>query len=156
MITLIAAVAKNGCIGKNGKLAWRNKEDMARFKELTTGKTVLMGRKTWESIPAQFRPLPDRVNAVITRKADYALAEGVLRFSSLEEALEALKDREVFVIGGAEIYAATLATADVLELTEIASDLEGDTFFPPFDRSIWKETARVNHDGFSFVTYRKN
>lgn len=155
MVTLIAAVTKNGCIGKNGKLAWRNKEDMARFKELTTGKTVLMGRKTWESIPAQFRPLPDRVNVVITRQAEYALPEGVLRFSSIDEALEALKDREVFVIGGAEIYAATLTSADCLELTEIASDIGGDTFFPSFDRSAWKETTRIDRDGFSWVTYQR-
>jgi dihydrofolate reductase len=155
MITLIAAVAKNGCIGKDGKLAWHNKEDMARFKKLTTSKTVLMGRKTWESIPKSFRPLPDRVNAVITRQTEYALPEGVLRFSSVEEALEALRDREVFVLGGAEIYAATLASADCLELTEITSELEGDTFFPSFDRSAWKETARIDREGFSWVTYQR-
>ncbi len=153
MITLVAAVAANGCIGKNGQLAWRNKEDMAHFVELTTGKTVLMGRKTWESIPPKFRPLANRVNAVVTRQANYELPESVLRFSSIDEALEALKDRDVMVMGGAEIYAATIDHADRLELTEIDTEIEGDVFFPNVDPNLWERIAQIPKNGFNFSTY---
>ncbi|MCC6563764.1 dihydrofolate reductase [Candidatus Uhrbacteria bacterium] len=155
MIILVAAVAKNGCIGNQGQLVWRNKEDMAHFKEVTTGKAVVMGRKTWESIPPKFRPLVGRLNVVITRQAAYQLPEGVLHYSSPEEAFENLKGRDSAVIGGAEIYRLALPFAERLELTEIDSEFEGDTFFPTIDRNVWKEKKRITHDGFSFVTYEK-
>lgn len=153
MLTLIAAIAENGAIGKNGQLVWRNKDDMAHFKKLTLGKTVLMGRKTWESIPEKFRPLPDRINAVVTRQTDYQLPADVRRFLSIDEALETLKNEEVMVIGGAELYKETLPRADKLEITEVKQKLEGDTFFPTIETEFWKETTREDYDGYSFVTY---
>lgn len=158
MITLIAALSRNRCIGKDGQLVWRNKEDMARFKALTSGpgKTVLMGRKTWESIPEKFRPLPDRKNVVITRNTSYKAPFGVICFDDLETALAVFGEREqLFVIGGGEIYAAALPSADFLELTEIDSDLDGDTFFPEFDKNEWVETGRNKREGFAFVTYAR-
>ena len=155
MMTIVAAVAANGCIGKDGKLVWRNKEDMAHFVELTTGKVVIMGRKTWESIPPKFRPLPDRTNVVVTRNRNYALPDNVMSATSLEEALHRYRLNDMMIIGGSKIYAAAIGKADCLELTEIAADLDGDTFFPKIDKSIWKETTRNDKEGFAFVTYRK-
>lgn len=158
MITLVAALTRNRCIGKDGQLVWHNKEDMARFKALTSGagKTVLMGRKTWESLPQKFRPLPGRTNAVVTRQSDYALPEGVMRFSDLEPALHILsRQSDLYVIGGGEIYAAALPFADMLELTEIDQEVEGDTFFPEFDKNEWMETGRNVREGFAFATYAR-
>lgn len=155
MVTLIAAVAANRTIGKDGQLVWRNKEDMAHFKELTTGKVVIMGRKTWESIPPKFRPLPDRINVVVTRNPDYVLPEGVVSASSIEDALYRYRLNDVMVIGGSEIYAAAIGKADCLELTELVAELDGDTFFPEVDKTTWKETVRIEKEGFAFVTYRR-
>jgi dihydrofolate reductase len=154
MVTLVAAVAANRTIGKDGQLVWRNKEDMAHFKELTTGKVVIMGRKTWESIPPKFRPLPDRTNVVVTRNQNYALPDNVMSASSIEEALHRYRMADI-MIGGAEIYAAAIGRADCLELTEVAAELDGDTFFPEVDKATWKETARIEKEGFAFVTYRR-
>jgi len=155
MITLIAAIAANRTIGKDGQLVWRNKEDMAHFKELTVGKTVLMGRKTWESIPPKFRPLPDRLNVVVTRNQNFPLPEGVERAASVEQAFHRHQGEGIMVMGGAEIYATAIGRADCLELTEVAAELDGDTFFPEVETSIWKETARIDKDGYAFVTYRR-
>lgn len=154
-VILIAALAKNRCIGKDGKLPWRLPEDLKRFKELTTGNVVIMGRKTWESIPEKFRPLPERTNIVLTRQADYALPAGVERFASLTDAIAAHATKNIFIIGGAEVYAQALPLADRLELTEVDQDVDGDAFFPAFDASAWNESAREAHDGFTFVTYNK-
>lgn len=157
-VSLVAAVARGGVIGRDGDIPWHLPEDVARFKELTTGHAVVMGRKTWESIPERFRPLPGRRNVVVTRNPSWA-AEGAERTESVEEALRMLaSEREVFVIGGAEIYAAALPHADALELTEIDAAVEGDTFFPPWNRGAFEEVAReerVSEDGtpFAFVTY---
>lgn len=155
MVTLVAAIAANRTIGKDGQLVWRNKEDMAHFKELTTGKVVIMGRKTWESIPPKFRPLPDRINVVVTRNREYELPDNVMSTASVEDALYRYRMNDVMVIGGAEVYATTISKADCLELTEVAADLDGDTFFPEVDKNIWKETAREEKEGFAFVTYRR-
>jgi dihydrofolate reductase len=155
MVTLIAAVAANRTIGKDGQLVWRNKEDMAHFKELTTGKVVIMGRKTWESIPPKFRPLPDRTNVVVTRNKHYVLPDNVMSAASVEEALYRYRMADIMVMGGAEIYAASIGKADCLELTEVAAELDGDTFFPEVDKAIWKETARIEKEGFAFVTYHR-
>lgn len=155
MITIVSAVAANRCIGKDGKLVWRNKEDMAHFVKLTTGKVVIMGRKTWESIPEKFRPLPDRTNVVVTRNRNYALPDNVMSAASIEEALHRYRLNDMMIIGGSEIYAASIDKADCLELTEIAADLDGDAFFPKIDQSIWKETARIGKKEFAFVTYHK-
>jgi dihydrofolate reductase len=133
---------------------------MARFRELTTGHPVLMGRRTWDSLPGRFRPLPGRRNIVVTRQVDWR-ADGAEREGSLEEALALVRgDPQVFVIGGAELYAAALPLADELLLTEVDADVEGDTTFPPYDRDAFDEVERERHVSetglpFSFVTLRR-
>jgi dihydrofolate reductase len=157
-ITLVAAVARGGVIGREGTIPWRLPEDLERFKELTTGHAVVMGRRTWDSIPERFRPLPGRRNVVVTRNPEWS-ARGAERAGSLEDALHLLEgESRAYVIGGAEIYAAALPLADELELTEIDLDVEGDTHFPPVDPAEFREAARESHasaDGtsFSFVRY---
>jgi dihydrofolate reductase len=122
---------------------------------VTLGKVVVMGRKTWESIPAKFRPLPGRTNAVVTRQADYALPVGVERFGSLDEALRVHAADDVIVNGGAALYREAIGRADVLDITHVHRDVEGDTFFPVIDPAVWRATKREDHDGFSFVTYER-
>lgn len=159
-VSLLAAVARGGVIGRDGGLPWRIAEDVARFKALTTGHAVVMGRRTWDSLPDHFRPLPGRRNIVVTRNLDWS-AEGAERAVSLEEALRMLDGGlRVYVIGGAEVYAAALALADELVLTEIDLDVEGDTFFPDWDRGEFVEASRESHvaeDGtpFAFITYER-
>ena len=159
-VALLAAVAHGGVIGRDGAVPWHLPEDMARFRERTVGHAVLMGRRTWDSLPERFRPLPGRRNVVITRNAEWNGA-GAERVASLEEAFELLAGEErVYVIGGAEIYAAVLPYADELLLTEVALDVEGDTFFPDWDRSLFVEVSREEHvssDGtpFAFATFRR-
>lgn len=155
MITLVAAVARNGCIGRGGALPWRIPEDMQRYRRITMGKVVVMGRKTWESIPAKFRPLPGRTNVVVTRNPDYPVPDGVERAPSLEAALAAHVDDEVVINGGGEIYGRAMPRADALDITHVDRDVDGDAFFPPIDPVVWRETWREDHDGFAFVTYRR-
>jgi dihydrofolate reductase len=150
MITLVVATAKNGVIGNAGAIPWRLPEDMRRFKALTSGHTVVMGRKTWDSLPPKNRPLPGRRNVVVTRQPGWS-APGA-ETATLDQAL---KDG-VFVIGGAELYHAALGLAGRIELTEIHRDFDGDAHFT-FDPSGWREIAREDHvsaDGlaYSFVT----
>ncbi len=141
-ITLIVAVAENGVIGAKGGLPWHIPEDLKRFKALTLGKPVLMGRKTWESLPR--KPLPGRTNIVITRDSAFH-AEGALVANGIEDAL-ALAERErppeIVVIGGAEIFASVLPFARRIRWTEIMAAPEGDAFMPPIDRNAWQEVAR--------------
>jgi dihydrofolate reductase len=157
-LTIIAAVAKNGVIGRDNQLPWRLPEDMQHFKALTMGHAVVMGRKTWESLPPKFRPLPGRANIVVSRDPGYR-AEGATVAGSVAAALAAAQGaREVFVIGGAELYAQALPAATRLELTEIAADFAGDAHFPAFDRRAWRETAREFRHAeagfdYAFVTY---
>jgi dihydrofolate reductase len=159
-VTLVAAVARNGVIGRDGTIPWRLPEDMQRFRALTMGHPVVMGRRTWESLPDAYRPLPGRRNVVLTRNPEWS-GEGAVRAGSLEEALELVGEaRDVFVIGGAELYAASLPLADELVLTELDADVEGDTFFPAFDRSAFEEVVREPREAsdgtaFAFVTYRR-
>ncbi len=158
-IALIAAVAANGVIGAGDKLPWRLPEDLKRFRALTLGHAVIMGRKTWESLP---RALPDRQNIVVTRQHCYAAA-GADTASSFAAALGCVRLPEpVFCIGGGEIYRAALPFATTLHLTEIARSFDGDARFPPFDRNHWRETAREvrppdRPDGFAYayVTYER-
>jgi dihydrofolate reductase len=158
IVALVAALARGGVIGRDGGLPWHLPEDMAHFRDVTMGHPVVMGRKTWESLPERFRPLPGRRNIVVTRKPAWS-AEGAERASSLEEALALVGGAEhVSVIGGGEIFAAALPYADQLLLTEIELDVDGDTAFPP--RDGFAETAREEHVGedgtrFAFVTYRR-
>jgi dihydrofolate reductase len=159
-IALVAAVARGGVIGRDGGVPWHLAEDLARFKSLTTGHTVVMGRKTWDSLPERFRPLPGRRNIIVTRDPDW-LADGAEPAGSLEDALAlAAEDARVFVIGGAQIYRQALPLADELLLTEIDLVVEGDAFFPEFNRADFDERSREAHvaeDGtrFAFVDYRR-
>jgi dihydrofolate reductase len=154
MITLVLAMAENGVIGKDGAIPWRIADDLRRFKRLTVGKTVVMGRKTWDSLPR--KPLPERRNIVVTRQPDWT-AEGATRASSLDEALAlAGQATDVMVIGGGEIYREAMARADRIELTQVHRAFDGDARFA-FDKSDWRETAREDHatpDGlaYSYVT----
>jgi dihydrofolate reductase len=156
-LALIAAVARNGVIGGGNALPWRLPADMQRFRALTTGHSVIMGRKTWESIG---RPLPGRQNIVVTRQTDYA-ANGAIVRSSLDDALRAATMPDpVFCIGGGEMYALALPRATTFHCTHIDRDFAGETRFPEFDRSSWRETARDEHiapEGFTyaFVTYER-
>lgn len=159
MMILIAAVAKNGVIGKDNTLPWHLPEDLKHFKQLTTGQTVIMGRKTWESLPERFRPLPGRLNIVVTRNPVYQ-AEGATVVGSLAEAEKVGAGKTAFVIGGAELYAHALPFAQRMELTEIDADIDGDARFPDFDRSAWRETRRdagtgADGLGYAFVTYER-
>ncbi|HAA93900.1 MAG: hypothetical protein CMM48_15355 [Rhodospirillaceae bacterium] len=156
-LSLIVAMAENRVIGRDGDLPWRIPEDLQRFKNTTMGKPMIMGRKTWESLG---RPLPGRPHIVISRDPEYA-ADGVVTVTSFEDAranAEALADDEIMVIGGAEIYRAALDRANRIYLTEVHQAVDGDTYFPEFDRTDWVETERegpitVADDGlqFSFV-----
>jgi dihydrofolate reductase len=156
-LSIIAAVARNGVIGRNNGLAWRLPEDLQHFKRTTLGCPVLMGRKTFESIG---RPLPGRRNVVITRNPHWA-APGVEEAPSFEAALELLKHAtKVFVIGGAQVYAEALPLVDELVLTELDQDFEGDAWFPAWDRSAFREVSRETHvapEGYTyhFVTYQR-
>ncbi len=153
-IVIIAAVARNGVIGIGGDLPWRIPDDLARFKRLTMGHALIMGRVTFESIG---RPLPGRTTIVLTRHPTWA-HEGVEVAGTLGDALAmtAENQQDAFIAGGAEVYRSALEFADALELTEVDAEPEGDTWFPPIDWSQWQEVDRETHPGFAFVTYQKN
>ena len=154
---LIFARARNGVIGKQGKLPWHLPEDMAHFKRTTLGCPVIMGRKTWDSLPPKFRPLPGRMNVVVTRQADWQVA-GVLRADSLAHAMSLCPaDGDAWVIGGAEIYALALPLAASAVVTHIEADFEGDAYAPQFGPQ-WTKTEEISHISstglkFSFATY---
>ena len=154
-IVIIAAVAKNRVIGKDNTLIWNIPEDMAHFKALTSGQTVIMGRKTWESLPPRFRPLPGRRNIVISRQADYE-APGAELAGSLELALQLAAPAETaFIIGGEQIYRQAMAVADRLEITEVELEPEGDAWFPEIPPAEWEKTATSAGQGYAFATYRR-
>ena len=159
-LTLIAACARGGVIGIEKRLPWHLPADMKFFREATRGKPVIMGRKTWESLPDAFRPLPGRLNIVVSRNPDFHAAGGTV-VGSLADALTAAGDAETaFVIGGAELYRQALPLADRLLLTEIDRDFDGDAHFPEFARDAWQEVARdarIAESGlaFAFVTYER-
>lgn len=156
MISIVAAISKNNVIGKNNKLPWHLPEDLERFKKLTLGKNVLMGRKTYESILGYLgKPLQGRTSIVITSDKNYKAAKGVKIYHSLESALNANKD--VFCIGGAMIYKEIMDKANRLYITHIEKNYEGDAFFPEIDPAVWRLSAEVKNDGFTFSEYeRKN
>ena len=145
-VTLIAAVARNGVIGNDGAIPWRVPGEQAFFKATTLGHTLLMGRATYDSIG---RPLPGRTTIVLTRDPDW-FADGVTTAGSVEEAL-ALAEGDVYVAGGATVYAAALPYADEQLLSEIDLEPEGDTFYPAYDRDEWREVGREPHEGFEVV-----
>jgi dihydrofolate reductase len=166
-VTIVAAVADNGVIGREGGLPWRIPDDLQRFKRLTMGHTIIMGRKTWESIG---RPLPGRKTVVVTRQPEYAAAhDSVSIAASLDDAIrvaEAAGDNEAFVVGGAEVYLEALPIVDRLYFTEVAADVEGDAYFPlNFDTFEWNEWESLeteaheadsqNDFAFVFVTLER-
>ena len=154
-VSLVAAVARNGVIGRDGVVPWHIPEDMAHFRELTTGHAVVMGRKTWDSLPERFRPLPGRRNLVLTRNPTWRAAGGETA-ADLPAALALLDGApRASVIGGGELYAAALPHATELVLTEIDADLPGDTFFPAWDRALFTRTSWEPHQGYSFAVYRR-
>ena len=156
---LIWARARNGVIGRDNAMPWHLPEDLAHFKATTLGCPVIMGRKTWDSLPPRFRPLPGRRNIVVTRQADWN-AEGAERAGSLEEALASCSESpRVWVTGGAELYRLALPHADLVEVTVIDQDFEGDAYAPELGPE-WQETARASRVSakglpYSFLTYRK-
>jgi dihydrofolate reductase len=161
-LTLIAALAANRVIGRGNELPWHLPEDLRRFKALTLGHPVIMGRKTFESILARLKkPLPGRRNLVISRSLT-SVPEGAELFGSLGSALAACQTTdEVFVIGGEQIYNLALPLADCLRLTEIASEVEGDAYFPEFDRAEFVQTTRQAGENqtelkYDFVTYQRH
>lgn len=160
MLTIIAAVANNGALGKDNDLIWHLPADLKRFKKITLGHYLIMGRKTFESLPGA---LPNRTTIVISRNKDYK-AEGCLVTQSLEEAVELAKkhDENPYILGGGEIYKQAMKYADFLDLTHVHQDFEADTFFPEIDLSLWEEVQREDHPAdekhrypYSFVLYKK-
>jgi dihydrofolate reductase len=158
-LELIAAVAKNGVIGRNGQLPWHLPDDLKHFKQLTMGHPILMGRRTYESIG---KPLPGRRSIVISTTA--GAIPGVEVVHSLDEAIEALSNTPApaFIIGGAVLYTAALRRVQVLHLTELGDPVEGDAFFPPFDKSAWRLVNESSHErddrhaiAFRFCEYRR-
>jgi dihydrofolate reductase len=161
MITVIAAIASNNALGKDNDLIWYLPADLKRFKKVTTGHYILMGRNTFESIG---RPLPNRTTIIITRNKNY-FKEGCLIANSLEQAIEMAKPAaQIFIIGGAQIYKETIAkeVAVQLDITLVHHNFEADVFFPEIDPKVWKEVAREDYKAdekndydYSFVSYQK-
>lgn len=159
-LTIIVAAAENNAIGKDNQLIWHLSDDLKRFKSLTNGHHIIMGRKTFESFS---KPLPNRTHVVITRQQDYKVPAGVIVANTLEEALEiSKKDNQPFIIGGGEIYKQAMYLADKIEITRVHETFEADTFFPEIDTSVWKETSRTFHEkdskneyDFSYITYER-
>ena len=160
-LTIIVAVGENNAIGKDNDLIWHLSDDLKRFKKLTNGHHIIMGRKTFESFP---KPLPNRTHIVITRQSNYSVPIGVIVVNSLEDALDAARnDEHPFIIGGGEIYKQAMPLVDKLEITRVHSTFkDADTFFPEIDTDKWEEVSRITHDAdekhayaFSFITYLK-
>jgi len=161
MITVIAAIATNNALGKDNDLIWHLPADLKRFKKVTTGHYIIMGRNTYESIG---KPLPNRTTIIITRNKNY-FKEGCLIANSLEQAIEMSKEEaQVFIIGGAQIYKETIAKnlAQQLDITLVHKDFEADVYFPEIDFKIWKEVVRENFKAdeknkldYSFISYQK-
>ena len=160
-LTVIVAAGENNAIGKDNDLIWHLSDDLKRFKELTNGHHIIMGRKTFETFP---KPLPNRTHIVITRQPNYKVPDGVIVVNNLHDAIDAArKDKQPFVIGGGEIYEQAMPLADKIELTRVHADFpNADTFFPKINRTIWKEVNSKTHPQderheypFSFITYKR-
>jgi dihydrofolate reductase len=155
-VALIVAVSADGTIGDKGKIPWHISDDLMRFKHLTMGHPIIMGRKTYESIG---KPLPGRTNIVLTRNTRFTAPPEVLTFDGFEAAVEHCRRRHeeiVFVIGGREVYHQALPVADKLFITEVHQRLTGDTKFPDYDRGQWTEAARQDGPEWSFVEYTRS
>lgn len=159
-ITLIAAAAENNALGKDNDLVWHLPDDFKRFKAITSGHFIVMGRKTFESFP---KPLPNRMHIIITRQKEYQVPEGCLVATSIKEALQLCpQNEEVFIIGGGEIYKQSIEIADKIELTRVHTEVEADTFFPEIDQNNWKILEEEYHPkdekhkfDFTYLTYLK-
>lgn len=159
MITLIAAVSENNALGKNNDLLWHLPKDFKRFKEITSGHYIVMGRKTFESFP---KPLPNRTHVIISRQKK-VVPEGCILVENLEKAFEICpKNENIFVIGGGEIYKQTIAIADKLDITKVHSSFDAEVFFPEIDTNIWRLESEEFHQkdeknqfDFTFQTYLK-
>ena len=152
-VSLIVAMSEDGTIGDKGKIPWHIREDLQRFKRLTMGHPIIMGRPTYESIG---KPLPGRTNIVLTQNPNFTAPPEVLTFASLDAALDhcrAQNTESVFIIGGSKIYQLALPLADKLFVTEVHQRVNGDTKFPDYDRTEWAETARESGPECSFVEY---
>lgn len=154
---IIAAVSENGVIGKNGDIPWHLPEDLKHFKEKTMGNPVIMGRKTFQSLPEDYRPLPGRKNIVLTRSDFEPENTDVETAESLEKGFEIASNHgeRVFVIGGASVYREALETADKMFLTEVKREVDGDTFFPDRKQDEWREVERDEREELDFVEYRR-
>ncbi len=154
-LSLIVAKAKNNVIGKDNQLIWHLSDDLKRFKALTMGHPIIMGRKTFESLP---KVLPGRTHYVLTGNPDYEVPEGVLLFHDVKELLAALPEGENFLIGGARMYEELFPYADTLYITEIEKSYEGDAYFPDFDKAAWELTEHIEGEGdipHAFCTYKR-
>ena len=152
MVSLIVAKSKNNVIGDKGRIPWYIPNDLKRFKELTTNNVVIMGRKTFESLPEENRPLPNRVNIILSKDKSYN-SNCCMVFDSLKKALrKAGSDKEVFVIGGGEIYKEALKYADNVYVTEVDGEFKGDTYFPTLNET-WREVKREEKEGYRFIDY---
>lgn len=164
IISLIAALTRNSVIGKNNGLPWHLPDDMKYFMQTTKGHHVLMGRKNYDSIPEKFRPLPNRTNILLTRQKDFD-APNCLVVNSLDAGVDIAQkaaESELFIIGGSDIYQLGFPISNRLYLTEIQTELPGDTFFPSFDKSRWTEVSRKHHPvddrhayAFDYVIYNR-
>ncbi len=150
MITIVAALSANGVIGTDGKLPWYNKEELQHFKQLTTGKTIIMGRKTFESIG---KPLPNRRNIVISKTLKNI--EGAEIYENIDEALAKAGNKEVFVIGGREIFEQTIELANKMYLSYIDGNFEGEVLFPTFNEKQWKIIEKKKYSGFETIVYAR-
>ena len=165
IISLIAALTENRVIGKNNDLPWHLPDDMKYFMQTTKGHHVIMGRKNYDSIPEKFRPLPNRTNIVVTRQKNFTAPDCTIVYA-IETGLEVAKlagETEVFIIGGSEIYNQGFPLANRLYLTEIRARIEGDTYFPEFNKNQWKEVSRTHHLSderhkfpFDFVVFERD
>ncbi len=164
-ISMIVAVSQNQVIGKNNKLAWNLPDDMSYFSNMTQGHSVIMGRKNWESIPKKYRPLPNRKNIVVTRNNNFR-GKGAVVVNSIEKAIEESRvseDEEIFIIGGGEIYKLGFDYVDKVYITEIYANINGNTYFPKWNKSNWLEISRISHPkdekhefDFDYVIYKKS
>uniref|UniRef100_UPI00404A6AF5 dihydrofolate reductase n=1 Tax=Flavobacterium sp. TaxID=239 RepID=UPI00404A6AF5 len=160
MLTIIAAASENNALGKDNDLVWHLPDDFKRFKELTTGHHIIMGRKTFESFP---KPLPNRPHIIITRQEEYNVPEGCIVVSSLQKAIAICpKGKENFIIGGGQIYQQAIEIADKIELTRVHTTVVADAFFPEIDDAIWKITQSEYHPkdekhkyDFTYLTFVK-
>ena len=154
-IVIIVAIAEGNVIGMDNNIPWHISEDLKRFKSLTMGHTVIMGRKTFESLPESARPLPGRKNLVITSDRELC-DDGIESFSALKYALMSQKEEEkVFIIGGARLYEEALPLAHTLEITKVEGNYDGDVFFPEINYDDWNLVEEIKNDGYSFLTYKK-